>query len=112
MDLKHPWNRETLVEYLRELADHEQQKREWLPGLGSFDYIVHFLFDDQEPHDALGAYLRTPEEVAAVVAVYDAIDRVLNLYGTELQDQEYVTKPEWSNVITASRSALELLGTP
>lgn len=70
---------------------------------------MHFLFDDQEPHDALGYYLRTQEEVDAVVAVYDAIDSVLKLHGTERQDSEYVAKPEWSNVIDAARRALEAL---
>jgi len=107
--LEHPWHRDTLIDYLRELSDRETQERDWLPGQGNFDYVVHFLFDDQEPHDALGYYLRTQAEVNAVVAVYDAIDSVLNLYGTELEDLEYVAKPEWSNVIATSRRALEIL---
>jgi len=113
MNLKFPWMRTELIESLEELGDPMQQEKEWLPGAGALDRIIHFLFDDTPlPQNALGYYLRSVEEVEAVGEVQQALDDLLTVHGNDLSDHEYIRQTEWPRVVEGARKALRLLNAP
>lgn len=112
MKLEYPKMRAELLEYLGQLSNPglcRPQKTEPDP----LDYIVHFLFDDtslsDEPGRALGYFLNNQEEVRAVSRVVSALDRVLDVHGTEQPDEFYLKQPEWQAVASTARKAYELL---
>jgi hypothetical protein len=110
MDLKFPWMREELIGHLEELADVELQTRTWKTDRAHLSDPVHFLFDDTPaPSEALGYYLQSQGELAAVLAVVAALDSLMTTHGPRLTDREYMEKPEWSSVTAAARAALDLL---
>jgi hypothetical protein len=107
MILKFPNMREELLGYLNDLLRAKTDPA-WIEGL--FDQAVHFLFDDTPlPHEALGYYLASNEEVRATQAVVEALDVVLTKYGTTLKDAEYFSKPEWVEVERRAEDAMRKL---
>ena len=110
MEIAQPWVWDELLEYPRGLADRELQRATWLPHEGCFDYVVHFLCDDfPDARRGIGSYLRDDGEAAAVSLVQARILVLLDAYGTELEDPEYIAKPEWSGIVDSAREALEVL---
>jgi hypothetical protein len=112
-----PEIRATLIHVLDELGDPAFQLKEWVEHSSgnawqSFDEVVHFLFDDtdlaSDPSSALGYYLANEREVSAVQAVVSAVDRVLKKYGMSRTDLEYLSSPEWAEVVHSARVALEI----
>jgi hypothetical protein len=107
--LQLPWMRDEALQHLRALSDTDAQVR-WGQAGSPLDGAVHFLFDDRPaPADALGYYLGTAAEVEAMRAVAAALDALLERHGVELGDRDYVTRPEWTEVVRAARAALDLL---
>lgn len=108
--------REGLISYLEGLSNVDYQYRAWVsranPDIGydEFNYTVHFLYDDTDlATDArswVGIVLRGECEVMAISDVVKSIDRVFDKYGTCLTDAEYLTKPEWVDVVESSKRAL------
>lgn len=112
-----PERRAELIHTLDDLGDPVFQRREWMERASgnswqNFDEMVHFLFDDTDlasnPASAIGYYLANEKEVEAVQAVVAAVDRVFQKYGMRRTNHEYISAPEWSEVIESARVALEL----
>jgi len=108
-ELKYPWMRRELLDHLRALANVQNDPESWRVD-GNFDLAVHFLFDDSpRPESAVGFYLHDREEVGALGTVTRAIDALLAKYGSTLKDLDYVRAPEWSSVVQAAQTALQVL---
>lgn len=106
-----------LTDFLEELASPEMQKLNWFPDAAgevktSFDWAVHFLFDDtllfDAPLNEVGWFLYTIEEVEAVKKLTEAIDDMLHRYG-DVAGSEYVNKPQWRSVVSAAKIANDLV---
>ena len=117
IQVTYPNMREELVEYLQRLADLGYQKRVWINGesVGTvkhdeFDYAVHFLFDDtalaKDVYSTIGWILQDTSEAELIATLTSCIDRVLQKYGTELSDAQYIELPEWQSVVAAAKAAL------
>ena len=109
--LKYPEIRENLRFYAKDLADNS-----WINRISdknssdNIDYIIHFFFDDtslsENPSGYIGLALTGEAEVAAVKRLTNGLDSLLNLYGIDLSDMDYLAKPEWKDI---ARFAKELL---
>lgn len=112
--LRYPNMRDILKGYLSDLSNLELQKSKWVATDGDLDYAIHFLFDDtklsDEPTKCIGWFLWDEREANAVFNVTVALDKLLNLYGVDLKDGDYISKPEWGEVVVAARKAIEVLG--
>lgn len=117
-DLKYPEMRSELMEYLSELADRDYQRQNWLPqnstdGIprSQLDYSVHFFLDDtsllEEPERCIGFFLRDMEEANLAKQVSVLLKNLFKKYGVDMSDEEYIAKPEWSEIIAASQRALK-----
>lgn len=85
------------------------------PGGGhvEFDYAVHFLYDDtdlaEDVRSLMGIILKNDAEVIAMQNIINALNTLFDKYGTDLSDHEYINKPEWKNIVDATRVALDIL---
>lgn len=114
--LKCPEMRQELIDYLRGLSDRSYQYQAWVhdrrPGGGhdELDYAIHFLYDDtklaRDPVSTVGWLLKSAEEVDLISKLIEKIDFVLDKYGCDLTDREYLEKPEWDDVIQAAKKSL------
>lgn len=114
MNLENPTMREELVWYVTVLSDKDFQRKRWVEtGGNSFDFSVHFLFDDTQlasnPEKYIGYILKDEEEAKAVQELCQAIDEIFDEYGTNLSDATYISLPEWNSVIEAARRAKTLI---
>lgn len=109
--------RYSLIQTLMSLSDLEYQISCWLNKIchppikaDSFDFAVHFLFDDTNLGDdvesCIGYILRGKEEAIELATLCKSIDYLLDEYGCNLSDAEYMSTPEWHKVITAAQKAL------
>ena len=115
-ELECPTMRDELISYLEGLSSADYQYSAWVSRSSSdkyydeLNYTVHFLYDDTDlatdPRSWIGIMLRGEGEVKAISNVVKSIDKVFDKYGTCLTDAEYLTKPEWDNVIQSSKNAL------
>ena len=116
--IKYPQLRVNLVSFLQSLSDIEYQKEVWVEGRqrekiqhDEFDYSVHFFFDDTtlavDANDNVGYILYDEHEAFLIGRLTQSIDNVLNKYGTNLSDEEYISVPEWSSVIDCAKAALK-----
>ena len=118
--VKYDMLRSALVVNLRNLADICYQERVWVRHehepdyVDSFDEVVHFFFDDTPLADdvaaTIGDILQDEREAQAVKRVTHAIDTVLMVYGNDCSDSEYISYPEWGDVIKAAKAALNVIG--
>lgn len=119
-DMKYPWMRDELLDYLTGLSDPAYQQACWVEGQcpegtahDEFDYAIHFLFDDTElgsnPKSCIGLFLKNDKEAACIGKVCGAIDTILEKHGTELSDAQYTALPDWQNVIQSAQNALHIL---
>jgi hypothetical protein len=119
-EMKYPNMRKELIEYLEGLSDKQYQLDCWVNNQcpdgvehDDFDLAVHFLFDDtlcaESPEKSVGVFLRNLEEAGAVKTVCDNIDQLLNKYGCNKTDDEYIQTTEWDNILISSSLALNLL---
>lgn len=118
--MKYPWIREELLGYLQGLSDPAYQRSCWVevkcPDGGKhdeFDYTIHFLFDDTElgsvPESCIGNILINQKEADCIRKVCEAIDHLFDRHGTELSDADYISLPEWEQVISTARDALRIM---
>jgi hypothetical protein len=53
--------------------------------------------------------LKDASEAESVTALVRTIDVVLNRYGTNLSDAEYIEVPEWRFVVVAAKATMAVL---
>lgn len=127
--LRSPQMREKLLNILHSLADAEYQNKLWLnqeliPAV-EFDYCkfgVHFIYFDlafnfvyddtslvKNPEGAIGLFLKNNNEVQMIKAVLRAIERVFETVGIDAADKEYISCPQWSNVLETALHALQTM---
>ncbi len=114
--IENPFMRIDLISFLESLSDYEHQKNCWVQGNCSigiedcFDMSVHFFFDDsglaQNASGLLGYILYDENEVKLIANLCMTIKEILNKYGTNLTDDEYINKPEWVDVLQIAKSSL------
>lgn len=112
MKLTYPEMRTELIAHLEDLSDRRTIETKGPTG-SLLDYAVHFLFDDtvlaEDPTRAIGWFLFDEHEASIVHAVTQALNRVFDIYGTEMSDREYANCPEWDGVTEASKVAYTTL---
>jgi len=117
VEVEYPWQRDEVLDAIRELADREHQRRVWPDPqeFQNFDEVIHWLYDDtwllEEPELSIGSILRGPDEARALHPLREAVDTLLDTLGVDLTDEEYVASPLWDPVVTAARNALAVLET-
>lgn len=120
VQVKYPEMRRELEVVVEGLADPAYQRRVWVDGQpedgvehDEFGLAVHFLFDDsslaQDALSTIGWILKDASEAESVTALVRAIDVVLNRYGTNLSDAEYIEVPEWRFVVVAAKATMAVL---
>jgi hypothetical protein len=120
IDIKYPGMRAELIQHLNELSDIDYQRRVWVLGSSEgdvvhdeFDYAVHYLYDDTklaaDPASTIGWILRSAEEAAEISKLIEAIETVLQRYGTKLSNAQYIQLPEWTAVLKAAKDAGNLV---
>jgi len=108
--------RSELIDYLNSLADLDYQRRVWVNGErfdkivhDEMDYAIHFLYDDTDlasnPKDTIGWFLLNDEEADIIAKLVAAIDRIFLIYGMDLSDNDYISAPEWVDVLVAAQNA-------
>jgi hypothetical protein len=114
--LIYPNMRAELIGYLDSLADLDYQRRVWVDG-GSFgnivhdemDYAIHFFYDDTKlasnPRETIGWFLLNEDEADLITKLVAAIDRIFLIYGMDLSDNDYISAPEWADVLVAAQNA-------
>ncbi|GAB3511062.1 SCO4402 family protein [Amycolatopsis cihanbeyliensis] len=118
--VRFPGMRTVVVEAVEHLADAEYQQQVWVRKEHpheqmpyTTDDAVHALYDDtsvfEEPEHAVGNVLRNKEEAEALQPLKRALDTVFDELGTDLDDAEYATAPQWAVVVATARSALAVL---
>lgn len=119
-EMKYQNMRNELIGYLEGLSDKQYQLDCWVNNKcpngiehDEFDYAVHFLFDDtscaEKLENLIGIFLRNKEEAEAVRTVCENIDLLLNKYGCEKTDLEYIQTSEWVDVLVSSKAVLDIL---
>jgi hypothetical protein len=118
IEIKFPWMRAQLLDFLKGLSDYFYQKENWqvfregVKEYDELDYTIHFLYDDtdlaSDPSSTVGYYLYDDNEVQAIRSIVSAIEVVFEKYGLELTDAEYIEKPEWMQVVKAASKALPI----
>lgn len=114
--MKYPEMRHELIDHLQALSDINYQRDVWSgqyqhPEIehDELDYAVHFLFDDtclaENPSKAIGWFLNNEKEAQTVKDLVTALEEVFHIYGTNLDDADYIEKPEWSKVLQAAYNA-------
>lgn len=112
--------RAELLSCLEGLSDPAYQRSCWVEGKcpdgvkhDEFDYAIHFLFDDTElgsaPESCIGNFLINQKEAECIRKVCDAINHLFDRHGTELSDADYISCPEWEQVISTARDALRVI---
>lgn len=109
-ELRYPWIRAELIEYLREISVADPRpiwKAEAAQGLISgVDQLIHFLFDDHELDGSdIGLFLFDQTEVASMQKVKAALNPIIDAlpYGG---DDDYVSHALWPAVAEAAKAAL------
>ncbi len=119
-DVRFPLIREELFRVARVLADTSYQQQVWRSyspttpqAYDDFDMVVHFLYDDTNLADssqsAIGDILLNEKEALGCSEIIAAIDFLLDRYGNALSDAEYISKPEWNNIVVAAQKLYSLL---
>ena len=121
-ELEFPGMRTELIEHLQALSDAKYQRIAWVEhSLGEgkydeFDYAVHFIYDDtnlsKNPELYIGSILIDKNESDSIKQLVKEIDIIFERYGLTLTDEEYISKPEWNNVILKAKEACLVFGVP
>lgn len=113
--VRYPDVRENIVAAIRGLSNEEYQRRVWIgremPANvehDDFALAIEILYDlaglrDDKPETWIGVILRDRNEAELVDAVMVQLDVVLDKYGANRADDEYINLPEWANVVAASK---------
>ena len=117
-DVEYPEMRLNVVLAIQALADLDYQWRVWVrreyPHSNFFDDFtlnIHILYDDTRLLELLdeariGAFLRDEDEREALRPLRDALDTLFDRHGMKLTDEQYMTTPEWTAVVSAAQAAL------
>jgi hypothetical protein len=116
-DVRYPLIRTEVINSLVELSGLAFQRSHWNGGSDQqkrqLADIIHRLFDDtalvDDPEACLDEFLKSKEELAAILNVIESLDVVLDKYGFDLNDVDYTYKPEWMNVVSSAQMAVRLL---
>lgn len=119
-EMKYPHMREELIGYLHSLADKEYQLAVWVrdepyPDVvhDELDYAIHFIYDDtclgSDPGEAIGWFLKNDLEAQSIRNLVRCLDSLFATYGMNLEDAQYIEKPEWLDVMDAASSCEALL---
>ena len=130
VSLKSPHMREKLLENLMILADVEYQNQVWFeqefpPSIDNdcwddfgvrliyFEFAFDFVYDEtslvENPEGAIGIFFKDEREVELIKAVLRAIEGVFVTVGIDATDQEYISCPEWKDVLEAASKALQVM---
>lgn len=128
--LKSPQMREKLLENLMILADAEYQNQVWFeqefpPSIDNdcwddvgvhliyFEFAFDLVYDEtslvENPEGAIGIFLNDEREVELIKAVLRAIERVFVTVGIDATDREYISCPEWKDVLKTAANALQIM---
>jgi len=120
-EIEFPEMRAELIEHIQSLSDTEYQHMGWInnrypPGIeyDEFKSVIHFLYDDtvlaENVEADIGVILKSKEESDAVKALIREIDVLIDLYGVNRKDGEYMSKPEWENIVCIAKEACLVFG--
>jgi hypothetical protein len=113
-EIKFPEMRLELLEHIQALSDAEYQKRAWAEGdettgHDELDYAIHFFYDDTDlalnPHSSIGYILKNEVEAESVKCLMKSIEDIFQKFGRSLSDAEYISLPEWGNVLSAAKKS-------
>jgi|GEM_PF-2180222 len=120
MEVEYPWVREELIERLNELSNPIWQKQAWIEKkfdtdsyFYNFDSMIHFFLDDWRFQDNIKEYigiiLKSEEEAQSITKLVATLFKVLHAVDAEgkSSDDDHITHPFWSSVISAAREALD-----
>ncbi len=117
--LKYPSMRDELLETLQSLADLDYQRKIWVNKefphenfYDDFDNTFRFIDDMSlmtDPESAIGIFLKDENEVQMIKAVMVALDRVFEALGMKATDEEYISCPEWSEVLKTASQAWQAM---
>ncbi len=118
--VRDPSMRNEVVESLKSLSDLEYQRQAWVNHIfpegiefDHFDIAIDLILEDLEliekPENTLGGVFENQEEIDAVRELALAMDRVLKIHGPSLSDEEYISTPEWTDVLSTSAYALKVM---
>jgi hypothetical protein len=115
LQIEFPNMRMNVLYSLNDLRDPDIQIRKWVKheAYGSFDEVIHALFDDscfeRDPRRTLGTLLFEEGEADRIKDVIELIDRLFEKYGKELSDGEYMDKPEWPTIMASAQVAYDAM---
>jgi hypothetical protein len=121
--MKYPEMRGELVDCLLGLSDRQYQLDCWVNNVcpdgvqyDELDYAIHFLFDDTElatnAESLIGYILDNENEVILIKELCQNIQRVFDKYGTQLSDKDYISCPEWDDVLESAKVAYKRIAKP
>lgn len=116
---RYPFLRRELLMSVQALSDREYQRKAWInhdfpPGIewDSLSVAVEFLFNDSgmsdDPAGAIGLFL-VEDEKDGIIEVMRKMDLVFEKYGDHCTDLEYISAPEWDDVIASAKSLFILI---
>lgn len=116
---KYPFLRRELLMSVQALSDKDYQREAWVnrkfpPGIewDSLSVAVDFLFNDSglsdDPAGAIGLFL-LDNEIHGVIEMIKRMDIVFEKYGDHCSDLEYISKPEWDDVVMAAKTLLAII---
>ncbi|NJP94869.1 hypothetical protein HCN51_36470 [Nonomuraea sp. FMUSA5-5] len=119
-DVRFPEGRMEIVSAVAALASRDHQRRVWVERryprkdyYDDFSTNVHILYDDtrvlEDPSAAIGIYLRSEQEAAALANLAEILNAVFAEMGTESADSEYLKSRLWESVIRSASVALHAL---
>lgn len=114
---KYPFLRRELLMCMQALAGKDYQNTAWVnrsfpPGIewDSLGVAVNFIFNDSGLSDdavgAIGLFL-VEDELGGVVKVIEKMEVVFEKYGDHCSDLEYISQPEWSDVVESATMLLD-----
>ena len=118
VDIRYPNMRADLCAYLDSLSDLHYQNYVWVqkhipPSQDKFGDVIHFLYDDTKlstaPFDCINTILRNQFEAEHIASLTLILDRIFEVYGLKLTDAEYMSKPEWKQVVELAAAAKRII---
>ncbi len=120
MKILYPSMRDEIIQFVREFADIDFQRRVWMHGgieLGhersTLDGAVHYFFDDAsiaaDPFGQIGLCLTSEAEANAIQRILKRLDDLLSEVGKNASDMECIQHPQWQGVVEAAKTALQIM---
>lgn len=120
MNISRPIIRFYVINEIKDLADIEKQKKEWISNERDDSFWYHltnetdFLWDgsinyDENPDEHIGDTLKNDIELKAILKLIKKLDAVLEKIGIAQPDSAYLNSPLWDDVVEAAKHAYEVL---